>query len=209
MTVSTSTSLICLFISFEIEILAHLKRCNLINRSEDRVKVIYHPEFLNSTSPIFPIDYSEFVRGCHLGIFPSYYEPWGYTPAECLVMGVPSISSNLTGFANFISERVTNPEENGVYIIDRRYKSFLDAKSALASIVWKFTHLTRRERIELRNKTERLSFLLDWKELGKLYYKARKLALKKVFNVNITQPPIFKHTDEYVEYAGDVDYEDL
>jgi len=44
------------------------------------VKVIFHPEFLSSTNPLFGLDYEEFVRGCHLGVFPSYYEPWGYTP---------------------------------------------------------------------------------------------------------------------------------
>lgn len=43
-------------------------------------QVIFHPEFLSSTSPLLPMDYEEFVRGCHLGVFPSYYEPWGYTP---------------------------------------------------------------------------------------------------------------------------------
>jgi len=42
--------------------------------------MVFHPEFLNSTNPLLGLDYEEFVRGCHLGVFPSYYEPWGYTP---------------------------------------------------------------------------------------------------------------------------------
>ena len=46
------------------------------------LQVIFHPEFLNSTNPLFGLDYEDFVRGCHLGVFPSYYEPWGYTPGE-------------------------------------------------------------------------------------------------------------------------------
>lgn len=50
--------------------------------------MIFHPQFLSATSPILPIDYDSFVRGCHMGVFPSYYEPWGYTPAECTVMGM-------------------------------------------------------------------------------------------------------------------------
>ena len=58
----------------------------LFNSSYDRVKVIFHPDFLNSNNPILGLDYEEFVRGCHLGVFPSYYEPWGYTPAECTVV---------------------------------------------------------------------------------------------------------------------------
>lgn len=45
-------------------------------------QMIFHPEFLSSTSPLLPMDYEEFVRGCHLGVFPSYYEPWGYTPGK-------------------------------------------------------------------------------------------------------------------------------
>lgn len=103
------------------EILNHLRGVRLWNQPEDRVKVVYHPEFLSSTSAILPVEYNEFVRGCHLGVFPSYYEPWGYTPAECTVLGVPSVTSNLTGFSNFISKRVANPSAEGIFVVDRRY----------------------------------------------------------------------------------------
>ncbi len=47
-------------------------------------QIIFHPEFLSSTSPLLPMDYEDFVRGCNLGVFPSYYEPWGYTPGNLL-----------------------------------------------------------------------------------------------------------------------------
>ncbi|XP_013930755.1 PREDICTED: glycogen [starch] synthase, liver-like isoform X1 [Thamnophis sirtalis] len=63
-------------------ILSTIRRIGLFNNRTDRIKVILHPEFLSSTSPLLPMDYEEFVRGCHLGVFPSYYEPWGYTPGE-------------------------------------------------------------------------------------------------------------------------------
>lgn len=67
-------------------ILSQIRRVKLFNNSHDRVKVVFHPDFLNSNNPILGMDYEEFVRGCHLGVFPSYYEPWGYTPAECTVV---------------------------------------------------------------------------------------------------------------------------
>lgn len=67
-------------------ILNQIRRVQLFNRGSDRVKVIFHPDFLNSNNPILGLDYEEFVRGCHMGVFPSYYEPWGYTPAECTVV---------------------------------------------------------------------------------------------------------------------------
>ena len=59
--------------------------------------MVFHPEFLSHTNPLLGMDYEEFVRGCHMGVFPSYYEPWGYTPAECTVMGIPSMTTNLSG----------------------------------------------------------------------------------------------------------------
>ena len=69
-------------------ILNQIRRVQLFNSEADRVKVVIHPDFLNSNNPILGMDYEEFVRGCHLGVFPSYYEPWGYTPAECTVVRI-------------------------------------------------------------------------------------------------------------------------
>lgn len=56
-------------------VLNQIRRVQLFNKPTDRVKVIFHPDFLNSNNPILGLDYEEFVRGCHLGVFPSYYEP--------------------------------------------------------------------------------------------------------------------------------------
>ncbi|EGC39239.1 hypothetical protein DICPUDRAFT_148003 [Dictyostelium purpureum] len=162
-------------------ILNHLRKIKLFNSKEDRVKIIYHPEFLNSTNPLIPLDYTEFVRGCHLGIFVSYYEPWGYTPAECTVLGVPSITSNLTGFANYMSRGLNEPESKGIFIVDRRFKSPNESVEQVTQYLWKFCQMDRRQRIELRNRTEKLSELLDWKTLGKFYRSARSLAIERAF----------------------------
>lgn len=173
----------------EDEVLCHLRACRLFNTKEDRVKVIYHPEFVSANSPILPLDYADFVRGCHLGIFVSYYEPWGYTPAECCLSGIPSVTSNLTGFANYMERRLTDPESNGIYIIDRRTRSFQESKTQLSGALWRFCNMTQRQRIEQRNKTEQLSEVLDWAVMYTQYIKARNLAVKKVFNVDLPAPP--------------------
>ena len=57
-------------------ILMDIRRLKLFNSQEDRVKIVVHPEFLSSNSPVLSMEYGDFVRGCHLGVFPSYYEPW-------------------------------------------------------------------------------------------------------------------------------------
>ncbi|GAA5898490.1 hypothetical protein JCM5296_006478 [Sporobolomyces johnsonii] len=162
-------------------ILNQIRRVQLFNRGSDRVKVIFHPEFLNSNNPILGLDYEEFVRGCHLGVFPSYYEPWGYTPAECTVMGVPSITTNLSGFGGFMEDLLEDSQDYGIYIVDRRMKSIEDSVNQLTDQMVQFCQKTRRQRINQRNRTERLSDLLDWKRMGLEYAKARQLALRRAY----------------------------
>jgi len=160
-------------------ILNHIRRVRLFNAPSDRVKIIFHPEFLNSNNPLLSLDYEEFVRGCHLGVFPSYYEPWGYTPAECTVMGVPSITTNLSGFGCFMEEMITHPNDYGIYIVDRRMRGIEESVQQLTDFMFDFSQKSRRQRINQRNRTERLSDLLDWKRMGIEYQKARWVAVRR------------------------------
>lgn len=162
-------------------VLNAIRRCQMFNTVHDRVKIVFHPEFLSSTNPLFGLDYEEFVRGCHLGVFPSYYEPWGYTPAECTVMGIPSVTTNLSGFGCFMEQQIADPMSYGIYIVDRRYCSVEDSVKQLSKHMYDFTKLTRRQRIIQRNRTERLSDLLDWRSLGIYYRQARQKALQSVY----------------------------
>ncbi|XP_057331627.1 glycogen [starch] synthase [Microplitis mediator] len=162
-------------------ILNAIRRCNLFNTIHDRVKIVFHPEFLSSTNPLFGLDYEEFVRGCHLGVFPSYYEPWGYTPAECTVMGIPSITTNLSGFGCFMQEHIADPKSYGIYIVDRHFIDVESSVQQLAHYMFDFARLSRRQRIIQRNRTERLSDMLDWRNLGIYYRQARMKALVKLY----------------------------
>ncbi|KAJ3290334.1 glycogen synthase isoform 1 [Borealophlyctis nickersoniae] len=160
-------------------ILSQIRQVKLFNSSSDRVKIVFHPEFLSSNNPLLGMDYEEFVRGCHLGVFPSYYEPWGYTPAECTVMGVPSITTNLSGFGCFMDEMISHPSDYGIYIVDRRLKSVEESCQQLTDHMMDFCQKSRRQRINQRNRTERLSDLLDWKRMGLEYVKARWVAVRR------------------------------
>lgn len=163
-------------------VLRELRRVQLINAPSDRVKVVYHPEFLSPQSPLIAMEYEDFVQGCHLGVFPSYYEPWGYTPAECAVVGIPSVTTNLSGFGCYIEENVKNPIENGIFIVDRRLKSVEESVQQLCNYLHSFCKMGTRQRANLRNKTERLGEqLLDWSRVSCEYEKARFLALSRTF----------------------------
>ncbi|XP_025196228.1 glycogen [starch] synthase [Melanaphis sacchari] len=162
-------------------VLNTIRRCKLFNTTSDKVKIVFHPEFLSSTNPLFGLDYEEFVRGCHLGVFPSYYEPWGYTPAECTVMGIPSITTNLSGFGCFMAQHIADPLSYGIYIVDRQNISVEESVRQLAQYMYDFARMSRRQRVIQRNRTERLSDLLDWRNLGIYYRQARLKALCQVF----------------------------
>ncbi|KAI9682434.1 MAG: glycogen synthase isoform 1 [Trizodia sp. TS-e1964] len=180
----------------EDPILNQIRRVQLFNHPSDRVKIIFHPEFLSSANPVLPLDYDDFVRGTHLGVFSSYYEPWGYTPAECTVMGVPSITTNLSGFGCYMEELIENSSDYGIYIVDRRMKGVDESVNQLTSFMYDFTTKSRRQRINQRNRTERLSDLLDWKRMGLEYIKARQLALRRAY------PSSFDGEDEMKFFDG-------
>lgn len=182
-------------------ILNQIRRVQLFNHPSDRVKIIFHPEFLNSSNPVLSLDYDDFVRGTHLGVFASYYEPWGYTPAECTVMGVPSITTNLSGFGCYMEELIENASDYGIYIVDRRMKGVDDSVNQLCQFMYDFTVKSRRQRINQRNRTERLSDLLDWKRMGMEYVKARQLALRRAYpgSFDSKEPfPFFDGTEQKV-----------
>lgn len=162
------------------EVLDFLRVSGMVNKKEDKVKIVYHPDFINSTNPLFHLDYGQFVRGCHLGIFPSYYEPWGYTPLECIARGVPTVTSDLAGFGNFLVRAVPKHEEKGIYLIERRYRSFDEAADQLARVMLRFIKQNRRERIKQRNNVEGTSETFDWKKLTRYYEKAYKMALEAI-----------------------------
>jgi glycogen(starch) synthase len=153
------------------EILNSIRSHGLLNHRNHKVKVVYHPDFIASTNPLFGMDYTQFVRGCHLGVFPSYYEPWGYTPLESIASGVPTVTSDLSGFGDYVLKSMPNHEKNGIYVTHRRYNSYQDAAEQLSEQFLSFAKQSRRDRISQRNYTERASVLFDWEYLYEYYKK--------------------------------------
>jgi glycogen(starch) synthase len=98
-----------------------------------------------------------------------------------LQMGIPSITTNLSGFGCFMQDLIERPQEEGCYIVDRSMQSVEDSVSQLTEYLFSFCSKTRRQRINQRNRVERLSPLLDWKNLGIEYSKARQLALRRAY----------------------------
>jgi glycogen(starch) synthase len=160
-------------------VLNQIRSLWMFNRADDPVKVVYHPQFIAPDNPLWGIEYDQFVRGCHMGLFPSSYEPWGYTPLECAAVGVPSVSSDLAGFGRYVQENVMGHEELGLHVLRRRGRSFHDAAAELCRVCLDFCRKDRRERIALRSATERQAAQFDWGRLGAQYDRAHTLALER------------------------------
>jgi glycogen(starch) synthase len=163
----------------EDDIIRNLHRTQLLNNPDDQVKVVYHPDFIVSTNPLFGLDYGQFVRGCHLGVFPSYYEPWGYTPLECMARGVPTVTSDLSGFGDYMMQIMRDYEQWGVSVVNRKTQNYQESAEQLANMLFKFTQQTQRDRITQRNRVESIADTFDWSNLRGYYDTAHELAVLK------------------------------
>lgn len=163
----------------EDDIIRNLHRTNLLNNEEDKVKVVYHPDFIVSTNPLFGLDYGQFVRGCHLGVFPSYYEPWGYTPLECMARGVPTVTSDLSGFGDYMMQIMRDYEQWGVSVVNRKTQNYQESAEQLANLLFKFVQQSQRDRITQRNRVESIADTFDWSNLRGYYDTAHELAVLK------------------------------
>jgi len=161
------------------EVLGQIRTCNLWNTADHRVKVIYHPDFITALNPLFGMDYAQFVRGCHLGLFPSHYEPWGYAPLECVASGVPAITSDLAGFGTYLFKHMPDHQAKGIFVLHRRHAAFDAAANELAGWMTDFVRQERRDRIAQRNRVEACGEQFDWDNLGKFYADAHQMALER------------------------------
>ncbi len=162
------------------QILNQIRKINLVNHRDDPVKIIYHPDFISPSNPLFGMEYDQFVRGCHLGIFPSYYEPWGYTPLECIARGIPAVTSDLSGFGAYVNRHLPNTEMLGVKVLNRSQTNFDECSHQLAEWLFGFVCFDRRERIAMRNQIENSCEHFDWRNLAQYYDQAHELAMQRV-----------------------------
>ena len=130
-------------------ILSDLRRCELFNRNHDRVKVVYHADFLRDDNFLLGLNYFELIKAADIGVFPSYYEPWGYTPSEFILEGKFSITSNLAGFGCYISDLLNSEARGfdyGVGILDRVTGTIEDQVQRLVNMQLRYLNLKEQEK---------------------------------------------------------------
>ncbi len=89
-------------------VINRIHQIGFINDADARVSVIYVPCYLNGADGIFDMTYYDLLPGFDASVFPSYYEPWGYTPLESVAFGVPTVTTSLSGFGQWILDTFTD-----------------------------------------------------------------------------------------------------
>jgi glycogen(starch) synthase len=154
------------------------KQNGLMNRKEDMVKVIIEPVYMDGNDGFIDLPYYDAIIGCHLGLFASYYEPWGYTPLESVALGVPALTTDLSGFGAFIKNH--DARKDGVYLLERLNKSEDKVVDDFANIMFKFSKFTQQQRIDAKLNAKNFASLADWKIFAENYITAHNMALAKI-----------------------------
>lgn len=163
------------------QVLGMLKYLDMQNRKEDRVKLIFLPCYLTGDDGIVNLSYYDVVLGNDLCIYPSYYEPWGYTPLEAIAFHVPCITTDLSGFGLWVNKELghTGEIEDGVKVIHRTDYNYSEVADNIKDTVAAFSAFSPEEVKKSRINAERLSRKALWSNFIKYYEEAYDIALKK------------------------------
>jgi len=162
-------------------IMRAFRESGLTNKKEDKVKVIFYPIYSSGSDGVLDLEYYESIQGSHLGVFPSFYEPWGYTPLESAGLGVSSITTDLSGFGIYFKDRVKGKEFPGVYIVDRMKRSDDAVVEDLFNVMEHYSTFSKRERVQNKISAYNLAAEADWSVFAKEYFKAHQEALQKKY----------------------------
>ncbi len=149
---------------------------NLHNDQTSRVKVIFVPSYLNGNDGIFNIPYFDLLIGFDLSVFPSYYEPWGYTPLESLMFSIPTVTTSLSGFGLWVKNYYENPG-NGISVIERTDDNERKVVEEIKEFMSMFIGLGEKQVKEARAKAHAISRIALWDTLVKYYFTAYEKAL--------------------------------
>lgn len=153
-------------------ILSRLGETGLNNSEDDLVKVVFYPTYLSVGDKLLSMDYNDAIVASTAGIFPSYYEPWGYTPVETAANGALSIRMDMAGFGKFLQEKTSKEERKRIKILEREDKSYEEASSQLADMISEITEYSKTEITERKYNARKLAQLTSWDKLGKNYEEA-------------------------------------
>lgn len=181
------TPLECPFITHWLHNMSHdqvldmLKYLNMSNAADSKVKVIFVPCYLNGQDGILNEGYYDLVIGADMSVYPSYYEPWGYTPLESVAFKVPAITTDLAGFGLWVNSLKGRPGtlQDGVKVIHRTDYNYSEVADVIRDTITEFSNLPESEVEVIRENASDIAEKALWKHFIRYYYEAYDIALRK------------------------------
>ena len=155
-----------------------LRRNGFSNGEHEKVKIIFAPVYLNGKDGVFNQNYYDLLIGFDLTIFPSYYEPWGYTPMESAAFAVPTITTNLAGFGQWTSPHFQDIN-NGIAVVERNDHNYFEATASVAEQIIAFAEKSAVEHKTIAQKAQKIAQKAHWNNFFDYYLKAYKIAFEK------------------------------
>ena len=165
----------------EDAILNTMRSLSLMNDRNNPVKVILLPCYLDGEDGIINEPYYEVLLANDLCIYPSYYEPWGYTPLEASAFKIPCITTDLSGFGQWVDATLKHQGmiEDGVEVLHRNDDNYFDVAQKICNTTMKVLNASKTVRNEMRKNAAALADKAQWSNFIKYYYQAYDFALRK------------------------------
>ncbi len=156
-------------------ILCACRRLELENKHDDSIRMIFVPALLDGNDGFLNMPYFDVLSGCDLGVFPSWYEPWGYTPHECAAYGVPTVTTDLSGFGLWIRMN-SKKKQPGIDVLARRNIEYEKTVKELSSIISQYATCTDEALNTRRQAARSVAGHASWDNFFKLYLQAYAMA---------------------------------
>ena len=161
------------------KVLNYITHAGFTNSAADKLKIIFVPCYLDGHDGILDKPYYDLLIGMDATVYPSYYEPWGYTPLESIAFGIPTITTNLAGFGLWAKKHVTGNNINeGVAVVNRDDFNYFEVADAITSAILTLTGKDKKEAEEIQKHSLRLAAKAEWSKFIVYYEEAFKIALE-------------------------------
>ena len=164
----------------EDRILSLMRQKGLVNAPASRVKVLLVPCYLDGRDGIFNLPYYDLLIASDLCVYPSYYEPWGYTPLEAAAFKIPCVTTDLSGFGQWVDTTLGHAAglADGVEVIHRTDLNYFDVVEAICQSVRQIAAAPAAELTAMRRRAAALAERAQWKHFIRYYYEAYDFALR-------------------------------
>jgi len=183
-------------------VLKKIKELFLLNKKSDKVKILFVPSYLNGDDGIFGLTYYQLLCGLDLTVFPSYYEPWGYTPLESLAFGVQTITTTLAGFGLWVKEHSADYGD-AIEIIYRDDSNYDYVAEMVFQRMLTVAGHSKEESLARRLKCKEISKIALWDNQIKFYKEAYSLAIERVI-LRKGVFPVSQDHKEHISFKRDV-----